>query len=158
MVDVGCGSGGSAYDLSEAHGVHVHGLDLSVNCLLAALERASNRSGDVTFEVADVANHSLPAASFDAVHCRDSLLHTTDKATALRNFNTWMKPGGRLVITDYFVSSLPVSGLSKGMQDYIEHRKYDLKTMEEFGQAVQAAGFEGVEIKDLTEEVRLGVL
>jgi len=152
LLDVGCGTGGSAYDLSESHKVHVHGLDLSVNCLLAALERASTRSGDVTFEVADVSNHSLPASSFDAVHCRDALLHVADKSTVLSSFQQWLKPGGRLLITDYCVPSTSGSTLSQGMQQYMAGRKYNLTTPEQYGQAVQAAGFEGVSVKDLTEE------
>lgn len=54
VLDVGCGVGGSTYHIAETYGVHVHGLDLSVNCILLALERTAERPGaDVTFEVAD---------------------------------------------------------------------------------------------------------
>nr|BAX38993.1 phosphoethanolamine-N-methyltransferase [Chlamydomonas applanata] len=149
VLDVGCGTGGSAYDISETYGVHVHGLDLSVNCLLAALERASTRSGDVTFEVADVATHSLPEASFDAVHCRDALLHVSDKAGVLARFASWLRPGGRLLITDYCT---PSTHITSAMAQYVAGRKYSLLSAEQYGQAVAAAGFEEVEVKDLTDE------
>lgn len=153
VLDVGCGTGGSAYDISEAYNVHVHGLDLSVNCLLSALERASTRSGDVTFEVADVTSHNLPAASFDAVHCRDALLHVADTPCALSRFACWLRPGGRLLITDYCA---PSTSLSDGMKQYVEGRKYSLLSAGQYEEAVAAAGFENVEVKDLTDEVSLG--
>lgn len=46
VLDVGCGVGGSTYFISETYNCHVHGLDLSVNNILFALERASERRWD----------------------------------------------------------------------------------------------------------------
>lgn len=44
VLDVGCGIGGSAFLMAEKHDCYVHGLDLSVNMVLIALERASRAS------------------------------------------------------------------------------------------------------------------
>ena len=41
VLDVGCGIGGGDFLMSEKHDVFVHGIDLSVNMVLIALERAS---------------------------------------------------------------------------------------------------------------------
>nr|BAU37045.1 phosphoethanolamine N-methyltransferase [Chlamydomonas asymmetrica] len=102
VLDVGCGVGGSTYAISEAYGCHCHGLDLSVNAVLAALERATGRPGaDVTFEVADCMVREYEAGSFDVVYSRDVLLHVADKAALVRKFYNWLKPGGRILITDY---------------------------------------------------------
>lgn len=71
--------------MSEMYGVHVHALDLSVNMILMALERAGDIGGaaakDVTFEVADAMSRDFAPGSFDVIYSRDALLHVHDKAT-----------------------------------------------------------------------------
>lgn len=41
VLDVGCGIGGGDFYMAEKYDVFVHGIDLSVNMVLIALERAS---------------------------------------------------------------------------------------------------------------------
>lgn len=41
VLDVGCGIGGGDFLMAEKYGVYVHGIDLSVNMILIAMERAS---------------------------------------------------------------------------------------------------------------------
>lgn len=43
VLDVGCGIGGGDFFMAEEYGAAVHGIDLSVNMVLIALERASQR-------------------------------------------------------------------------------------------------------------------
>ena len=43
VLDVGCGIGGGDFYMAEKYGVYVHGIDLSVNMVLIALERASKQ-------------------------------------------------------------------------------------------------------------------
>ena len=40
VLDVGCGTGGGDFLMASQHGASVHGIDLSVNMVLMALERA----------------------------------------------------------------------------------------------------------------------
>lgn len=51
VLDAGCGVGGSSFYMAQTHGVAVHGVDLSVNMILIALERAAavNGAGLVRF-------------------------------------------------------------------------------------------------------------
>lgn len=42
VLDVGCGIGGGDVLMAEQYDVYVHGIDLSVNMVLIALERASH--------------------------------------------------------------------------------------------------------------------
>jgi SAM-dependent methyltransferase len=118
---------GGAFFMSDNYGVHVHALDLSVNMVLTALERAAGRASsssgclaelaagaaaangaggqpqphDVTFEVADALTREFPAGAFDAVYSRDVLLHVPDKARMFRRALRWLRPGGKLLVTDY---------------------------------------------------------
>jgi cyclopropane fatty-acyl-phospholipid synthase-like methyltransferase len=41
VLDVGCGIGGGDFLMAEKYDTYVHGVDLSVNMVLIALERAS---------------------------------------------------------------------------------------------------------------------
>lgn len=86
MLDVGCGPGGADFHIAEQHGVHVHGLDLSVNMIMLALERAVERQGDVTFEVADCTTRDFADDCFDVVFSRDVLLHIHDKPSLFKRW------------------------------------------------------------------------
>ena len=44
VLDVGCGIGGGDFYMAAQHDVFVHGIDLSVNMVLLALERAAGMS------------------------------------------------------------------------------------------------------------------
>ena len=53
VLDVGCGIGGGDFYMAAKHGVIVHGIDLSVNMVLTALERASAGPSQVWAMLAD---------------------------------------------------------------------------------------------------------
>lgn len=44
VLDVGCGIGGGDFHMAAKQGVYVHGIDLSVNMVLIALERAQQQN------------------------------------------------------------------------------------------------------------------
>ena len=81
VLDAGCGLGGAALHMSAAAGACVHGVDLCVNAVLAAMGRAAAvREERATFEVADFCAADLGDGVYDAVHCRDAASHVDDKA------------------------------------------------------------------------------
>ncbi len=148
VLDVGCGIGGGDFLMASTAGVHVRGLDLSVNMVLLAMQRAA-AAGDrrVAFEVADVMTADLEAGSFDVVYSRDTALHIPDKAALFARLFDVLKPGGRLLITDYCrAPGTP----SPGFAAYIAQRGYDLRPVEEYGQLLSAAGFADVAAEDVT--------
>jgi SAM-dependent methyltransferase len=49
----------------------------------------------------DVTTADYAPASFDVIYSRDCLLHIADKAALFVKFFTWLKPGGRILISDY---------------------------------------------------------
>ena len=44
VLDVGCGIGGGDFLMADKYDVYVHGMDLSVNMVLIALERSACRA------------------------------------------------------------------------------------------------------------------
>ena len=75
VLDIGCGIGGGDFYMSETFDVSVVGIDLSVNMISIALERAIGRQCQVQFEIADCTTEEFQAGYFDVIYSRDTLLH-----------------------------------------------------------------------------------
>ncbi|CAN4100295.1 unnamed protein product [Withania somnifera] len=149
VLDVGCGIGGGDFYMAEKYDVHVVGIDLSVNMISLAFERAIGRKCAVEFEVADCTVKTYPEASFDVIYSRDTILHIQDKPALFRSFYKWLKPGGRVLISDYCKKAGPAS---EEFAAYIKQRGYDLHDVEAYGQMLRDAGFDEVIAEDRTEQ------
>ncbi|RWW17220.1 hypothetical protein GW17_00018861 [Ensete ventricosum] len=75
VLDVGCGIGGGDFYMAENFDVEVVGIDLSINMVSFALERAIGRKCSVEFEVADCTKKTYPDNTFDVIYSRDTILH-----------------------------------------------------------------------------------
>ncbi|RZC61267.1 hypothetical protein C5167_023025 [Papaver somniferum] len=109
VLDVGCGIGGGDFYMAEDFGAEVVGIDLSVNMVSFALERAIGRKCSVEFEIADCTKKTYPDETFDVIYSRNTILHIQDKPALFRNFFKWLKPGGKVLISDYCKSAGPPS-------------------------------------------------
>ncbi|KAE8676143.1 Phosphoethanolamine N-methyltransferase [Hibiscus syriacus] len=149
VLDVGCGIGGGDFYMAEEFDVHVVGIDLSINMVSFALERATGLKCSVEFEVADCAKKIYPDNSFDVIYSRDTILHIQDKPALFRSFYKWLKPGGKLLITDYCKSSKTPSA---EFAEYIKQRGYDLHDVKSYEQMLKDAGFDVVIAEDRTNQ------
>jgi phosphoethanolamine N-methyltransferase len=59
----------------------------------------------------------------------------------------WLKPGGKIFITDYCCGPKPWSDEFTG---YVEQRGYDLRTVDEYGNIFSRLGFRTVKALDVT--------
>lgn len=75
VLDVGCGIGGGDFYMAENFNVEVVGIDLSINMISIALERAVGLNCAVEFEVADCTTITYPDNAFDVIYSRDTILH-----------------------------------------------------------------------------------
>lgn len=149
VLDVGCGMGGGAFLMSQKYGVEVFGLDLSSNMIGICWERTQNYKGVKTrFEIGDVTKHDYPNGYFDLIYSRDSLLHISNKKTLFNKFKTWLKPGGKIFITDYTCGEKP---WSDEFTVYVEQRGYDLLTTSEYESALKDSGFINIKAEDKTD-------
>lgn len=149
VLDVGCGIGGGDFYMAENFDVSVVAIDLSVNMISLALERAIGRHCAVQFEIADCTKKEFPVNTFDVIYSRDTLLHIKNKATLFKKMSSWIKPGGKLLITDYCKAS---GAASPNFANYINERGYDLHDVEEYGQMIQQGGFDKVISEDRTTQ------
>uniref|UniRef100_UPI00398F1985 phosphoethanolamine methyltransferase n=1 Tax=Pristiophorus japonicus TaxID=55135 RepID=UPI00398F1985 len=103
----------------------------------------------VQFEIADASRRVFLENSFDVIYSRDTILHIADKQDLLRRFHTWLKPGGKLLITDYCCGETP---WSVPFEEYVRQRGYFLHTVQRYGQLLREAGFTGVRAEDRTRQ------
>ncbi|KAK3134922.1 hypothetical protein QOZ80_5BG0412480 [Eleusine coracana subsp. coracana] len=149
VLDVGCGIGGGDFYMAENYDVHVLGIDLSINMVSFAIERAIGRKCSVEFEVADCTTKDYPENSFDVIYSRDTILHIQDKPALFRSFFKWLKPGGKVLISDYCKNP---GKPSEEFAAYIKQRGYDLHDVKAYGKMLEDAGFHDVIAEDRTEQ------
>ncbi|NP_001307897.2 phosphoethanolamine N-methyltransferase 1 isoform X1 [Zea mays] len=149
VLDVGCGIGGGDFYMAEKYGTHVVGIDLSINMIMFALERSIGCKCLVEFEVADCTTKTYPDHMFDVIYSRDTILHIQDKPSLFKSFFKWLKPGGKVLISDYCKSP---GKPSEEFATYIKQRGYDLHDVEAYGQMLKNAGFSHVIAEDRTDQ------
>ncbi|KMZ62579.1 Phosphoethanolamine N-methyltransferase [Zostera marina] len=149
VLDVGCGIGGGDFYMAENFDADVIGIDLSINMVSFALERAIGRKCFVEFEVADCTLKEYPENTFDVIYSRDTILHIHDKLSLFKTFLKWLKPGGKVLISDYCKKD---GAPSIEFGEYIKQRGYDLHDVDAYGQLLKDAGFKHVIAEDRTNQ------
>jgi len=111
-LDVACGAGGPSLAFVERTGCRLVGVDIvpeGVSCAKAEAEKRglSDRANFIVI----AAGQRLPFgdSTFDAVMCIDSISHFSDRHSALRDWARLLKSRGRLIFTDPFVVTGPLS-------------------------------------------------
>lgn len=158
VLDAGCGVGATSLWMAKGCGVHVHGITLSS----VQVEKARQSSvalgleGRAHFSVQDYTATSFPDASFDVVWAVESLCHAPRKPEFLAEAHRLLRPGGRLVIADYF---RPHEALAAPDRELLQ-RWADGWVMAlppwicDFKREVDGVGFVGVQAHDLTDAIR----
>ncbi|SFS49542.1 Methyltransferase domain-containing protein [Sulfitobacter marinus] len=97
VLDIGCGTGGSAVQAGRAVGPdgHVLAVDISATMVARARERTAQMPW-TQIELADAADSPLKAAHFDYVISRFGVMFFADTQAAFENIGRAMKPGATL--------------------------------------------------------------
>lgn len=107
VLDIGCGCGGTSFELAEQVGAegYVLGLDISEPMLeLAEQRRQQLGLNNVRFAAGDATDTAFPGAPFDAVYSRFGVMFFADPVKAFVNMRKALKTGGRIA----FVAWRPV--------------------------------------------------
>lgn len=152
VLDIGCGIGGAATYISKKYDVEVYGIDLSKNMVSTAWDRLQeikkNDDLQVRFEIGDITKHAYPNQYFDYIYSRDTILHISEKRELFEKLKGWLKPNGKIFITDYTCAPKP---WSDAFSSYVEGRGYSLILLEEYEQLLKEAGFKNVIGQDRTD-------
>jgi cyclopropane fatty-acyl-phospholipid synthase-like methyltransferase len=160
VLDAGCGVGGSSILIAKEFGAHCTGITLSEKQVKSATAYAArHKVSDLThFEVNDYFNTGYPDNSFDIAWAMESMATAPDKDRFLKEMNRVLKPGGKLLVCDYYkphnydVADYPC------MQDMLHNWIIsDILTIEEKKELAGKNGFELIGYRDTTKDISKSV-
>jgi len=152
LVDFCAGLGGPSRYFAHRYGADVTGIELTPARVKGA-EELTRRVGlehRVRVIEGNVMQIPLAADSVDVVVSQEALLHVPDKPRTLKEAYRILKPGGRIVFTDW-VAHRPLSDADRQLmwQGMAVADLYDLPT---YAGLVREAGFVVNAAEDLTAE------
>jgi ubiquinone/menaquinone biosynthesis C-methylase UbiE len=158
VLDTGCGWGDSCIWLAKNCGVRTLGINIEPEQIEKAREKAGLHGVEdkASFVVGDYHQIQVSDCSFDVVWAIESICHSPDKAAFAREAYRVLKPGGRLVMSDYFRLSRSLDPrdealLRKWLRQWVVP---DLATVGEFTRDLAGAGFADVAAEDVTTNIR----
>lgn len=150
-LDIGCGIGGGSAFLSDRFKCNVLGIDLSENAIGIAKKKYADKKL-LKFAVADAVSAEFPKDHFDLIYSRDAILHIKkdDKVKLFNNIYNWLKPGGKVVITDYCCGQKE-EDWEDDFKEYIKNRRYTLVSVEAYKNLLADAKLKVETAKDNTD-------
>mgnify|MGYP001591202366 CR=1 FL=1 len=155
VLDAGCGVGGSSIFLATVLGCKVTGISLSERQVEQAAANAKQRGVDglVDFKVMDYCATEFPDASFDIVWGCESICYADDKQQFVREAYRLLKPGGRLVVADGFVTMSEYNNrpvIRKWLDGW---QVKNLESLSRFTNLLSLVGFVNVEYRNISKYV-----
>lgn len=156
IMDAGCGVGGAAFYLANTFHCPVDGVSLSDRQIKLAknFSEKLNLQNLTRFQIADYNETPYENDRFDLIWACESLCYADDKDKFLTEAHRLLKPGGKIVLSDYFLTK-------KGLADELSLMKKwgetwaisQFNEITEFRKALQKNGFVLVENKDFSQEI-----
>jgi len=153
ILDAGCGVGGSSIWLAKKKNCTVTGISLNKRQIEKATRLAKEFGvhEKVSFEQKDYTNTFYPPNSFDVVWAIESVCYADDKSDFLKEATRILKPGGRLIIADFFKKKdLNPEGTAEVRQWAACWAINDFATKEEFDHKLKQTSFADVAWLDAT--------
>lgn len=154
VLDAGCGIGGSALWLAANLGCKVVGINIVPwqveRARLLAEQRGLQKLVD--FRLSDYADTKLEGESFTVIWGLESIVHAEDKRAVIEEAFRLLKPGGRLIISEYLLTKDAL-----GSEEQAELNQWlkgwampSLLTEEEYKNLAHNAGFSDFTVHDWT--------
>lgn len=150
VLDIGCGLGGVDVELVRTHGARrVTGIDVEAMQVEHAAARAAREALADRLDVRLVEPGPLPFPDgvFDAVFSKDSIVHVADKAALFAEARRVLKPGGRLLASDWLARGAARSADLEALKEAIG-LDFRFATPEATHEMLEQAGFADVRLRD----------
>ncbi len=154
VLDAGCGVGGSSIFMAAAIGCSVTGITLSERQAQQASLNAKEKGvvNLVDFKAMDFCATDFPAASFDVVWGCESICYADNKEKFIKEAFRLLKPGGRLVVADGFVSSF-ANNDNPVIRQWLEGWQVNyLESPDRFSSSMELTGFTDINYRDISAE------
>lgn len=157
VLDIGSGLGEIDVLLAALHGAaSVVGIDVEPHLIEHARARAARAGfeGQVTFRLVEPGPLPFSSTSFDTVFTKDAIVHIPDKQVFYAEVARVLRPGGRLVGSDW---------LRGGPETYddaarewldVVHLNFELFTLAQCHEALERGGFINVSLRDRNDWYR----
>lgn len=165
VLDAGCGVGHVALYMASRGGLRIEAIDIVDHHVAKAqrnVRRASLPPGQVTVRKMDYHHlETIPDASLDGVYTMETLVHATDPEAVLAGFLRALKPGGHVAFFEYD-HDLDAAANAGSWMARDMRRVNELAAMPTYQKArpgyfktlLEDAGFEAVEVRDFSANVR----
>ena len=153
LCDVGCGYGATARVLAS-RGAQVTAITISP-AQYAVAQQLNEAADNPQFILGDWLHNELPADAFDAAIAIESSEHMPDKGSFFSQAHRVLRGDGRLVICAWLAAEEPNARAKRWLLEPIcrEGRMPHLGSATEYESLGEAAGFELVEFRNLTQSV-----
>ena len=153
VLDAGCGIGGSSLFLAENYECRVTGISLSERQIRLAQKLAHEKKQEtrVEFRVMDYCSTSFASESFDIVWGCESICYATNKEEFIKEAYRLLKPGGRLVVADGFVTDIKNNDHST-IRNWLDGWQVNyLETLDRFEEFMSDTGFVNIKSNDISK-------
>lgn len=155
ILDAGCGVGGSAVYLAKNRNCQVDGITLSEKQVLRGNENILKAGVSNLVEILsmDYTSTSFEDNTFDVVWACESLSSCGDKGDFAKEAARILKPGGRLVLSDFFRNQ-HVSKDEPLINEWCQSwAMAPLSTVTELMSTLEENGFTAIRVEELSAEI-----
>lgn len=157
VLDAGCGVGATSIWIAETFASEAHGLSLSALQIkkARAFAAARNLGRRAKFYLRNYLKTGFPSGYFDVVWAQESSCQTHEKTAFLKEALRILKPGGRILVADFFLTRNQLRETEKfAIDKWCDGWAMAfLPSIKTFARALKDAGFRHVRAHDNTQHI-----